>query len=59
MCSTFRVSDYLDLSGGWSRKLIIPGLPGFDKPNSGNHSLNASTTMRRMSMVSLRSALLR
>ncbi|MDQ3171372.1 MAG: hypothetical protein M3Q55_14650 [Acidobacteriota bacterium] len=44
--TTLRLREYLDVSSGWSRKLIIPGLPGFDKPNSGNHYLNASTTMR-------------
>ena len=44
--TSFRVKDYLDVSGGWSQKRIIPGLRGFEDPRSGSHYLNASSTMR-------------
>lgn len=44
--TTFRVRDYLDVTGGWSKKLLIEGLPGFDTPNSANHSITAASNLR-------------
>lgn len=44
--TSFRVRDYLDVSGGWSRKLLIEGLPGWDNPSRANHSLSTSANLR-------------
>jgi LPS-assembly protein len=37
----------LQVSMGWSKQQVIPGLQGFDDPASAYHFLNASTTLRR------------
>jgi hypothetical protein len=42
----FRVSDYLDVSGGWSRQLLIEGLPGFDNPDLANQTLSSTANLR-------------
>jgi hypothetical protein len=44
--TTFRVHDYMDVSGGWSQQRLIPGLPGYSDPLARSHSLNAATSLR-------------
>lgn len=43
---SIRSGEWLDLSAGWSRRRLIPELPGFDNPASATHYLNAAATMR-------------
>lgn len=43
---TFNSSEWLQVSGGWSQRRLIPTLPGFDDPARADHYLNASTTVR-------------
>jgi LPS-assembly protein len=40
-------SRVAQVTAGWSKRLVIPGLPGFDNPAAAAHYLNAATTIRR------------
>lgn len=44
--STFRVREFIDVSGGWSQQRLIPGLPGYSDPLNRQHSLRATTRLR-------------
>jgi LPS-assembly protein len=48
---TMRASGTMDsrnaqVSAGWTKWFVIPGLPGFSDPTRATHSLNASTSIR-------------
>jgi LPS-assembly protein len=36
----------LEVTAGWSKRQVIPGLAGFDTPESADHFLNIATTVR-------------
>jgi LPS-assembly protein len=36
----------VQLTAGWTKWLVIPGLPGFSDPTRATHALNASTSLR-------------
>ncbi|CAN5679718.1 hypothetical protein BH24ACI5_BH24ACI5_00400 [soil metagenome] len=44
-----RAGERLDVTAGWSRRRLIPELPGFSDPASATHYLNAAATMRSRS----------
>jgi len=35
-----------DITAGWTKRQVIPGLSGFDDPNSANHFLNLAATIK-------------
>jgi LPS-assembly protein len=39
-------SSRFQVTGGWSERRFIPGLPGFDNIALANHDINATTTIR-------------
>ena len=41
-----RQGEWLDVTGSWSLRRYIKGLPGFDDPTRKDHYLNASTNLR-------------
>jgi LPS-assembly protein len=43
---TFRQSDWLDGSAGWSQRRFIQNLPGFNDPNRADQYLNANVNVR-------------
>jgi LPS-assembly protein len=43
---TFRHSDWLSASGGWSQRRFIKDLPGFNDPARADHYLNAAVNLR-------------
>jgi hypothetical protein len=40
-------SAVAQVTAGWTKREVIPGLPGFDDPKGATHFLNANATMRR------------
>jgi LPS-assembly protein len=42
----YRQGGWLDLSGSWSLRRFIEGLPGFDNPDRKDHYLNAAAALR-------------
>jgi LPS-assembly protein len=43
---TYAWQQHLQMTVGWSKKALIPGLPGFDDPTQLDHYINTSTTIR-------------
>ena len=43
---TRRQGEWLDVTGSWSLRRFIEGLPGFDDPDRKDHYLNATTRVR-------------
>lgn len=41
-----RQGNWLDVTGSWSLRRFIKGLPGFDDPTRKDHSLNTTTGLR-------------
>ena len=39
-------ATHVQLNAGWSRRSLIPGLPGFDRADLATHYLNTGTTVR-------------
>jgi hypothetical protein len=39
-------ATHVQLNAGWSRRSLIPELPGFDRPDLATHYLNTGTTLR-------------
>lgn len=37
---------YADITGGWSKRQVIPGLTGFEDPSSADHYLNLNATIK-------------
>ncbi|HUL71973.1 MAG TPA: putative LPS assembly protein LptD [Vicinamibacterales bacterium] len=37
----------VQLSGGWQKRQVIPGLPGYDNPAFADHFLNIAATVKR------------
>ncbi|MFI5177964.1 MAG: LPS-assembly protein LptD [Vicinamibacterales bacterium] len=40
-------SKIAQLSGGWQKRLVIPGLPGYDNPAFADHFLNIAAAVKR------------
>jgi len=43
---TYSAGDWLSASAGWSQRLYLPDLPGFDDQDRADHYINASATVR-------------
>jgi len=39
-------ASHAEVMAGWSRRLLIPGLPGYTDPTQSNHYLNANVTLK-------------
>jgi len=46
--ATASISDWLQTTVTWSRRRLIPTLPGYNDPASASHFLGATTNVRRM-----------
>lgn len=40
------VRSLVQVSAGWSKRQVVPGVPGYDQPSRATHYLNATATLR-------------